>query len=295
MQLLRSALYVPGNNERAITKAASLDVDVIIFDLEDAVPLEEKQKARDRVCEVLATGGFGTRPVCVRVNDPGGSAGREDLLAVLEAGAKIVVVPKLDTARELVELSGLMDKMTVGPGAGDVKIWTMMETPRAILNAAEIARLAENGVPRLAAFVMGTNDLARQTGVHFSQTGPWIMNCVLAAKAFGLAILDGVYNDFRDETGLEAQCRLARQRGMDGKTLIHPAQIDICNQIFSPDRDEVRRAREIVALFEKPQNRNAAVAQINGRMVERLHYEMARELLQKHDLTLRRGKGTHET
>lgn len=277
---LRSVLYVPGNNERALEKARSLPVDAIIFDLEDAVGSTDKEAARTRVCEVVAGKGFGSRLLAIRINDPQSKIGEEDLYAVLAAGADAVVVPKVKTAQELVSLSSKVDRVVRQSGGSDVQIWAMMETPLGVMNVREIAALAKDDEPRLAALIMGTNDLVRETRAARSHIMPWLMDCVLAAKAFGLPIIDGVYNHFDDADGLLSACRQARAMGMDGKTLIHPKQIDICNDSFSPTSEELFEAREIVALFEQAENRDANVLQLQGRMVERLHYEMALETLQ---------------
>lgn len=277
---LRSVLYVPGNNERAMEKARSLPVDAIIFDLEDAVGSADKEAARLRVCEIVAGKGFGSRLLAIRINDPQSKTGEADLHDVLAAGADAVVVPKVKTAQELVSLSSRIDRAVQQSGGSDVQIWAMMETPLGVMNVREIAALAKDDEPRLTALIMGTNDLVRETRAARSHIMPWLMDCVLAAKAFGLPIIDGVYNHFDDVDGLLSECRQARAMGMDGKTLIHPNQIDICNDSFSPTSEELQEAREIVSLFEQAENRDANVLQLQGRMVERLHYEMALETLQ---------------
>lgn len=277
---LRSVLYVPGNNERAMEKARSLPVDAIIFDLEDAVGSADKEAARTCVCEIVAGKGFGSRLLAIRINDPQSKTGEADLHDVLAAGADAVVVPKVKTAQELVSLSSRIDRAVQQSGGSDVQIWAMMETPLGVMNVREIAALAKDDEPRLAALIMGTNDLVRETRAARPHIMPWLMDCVLAAKAFGLPIIDGVYNRFDDADGLLSECRQARAMGMDGKTLIHPNQIDICNDSFSPTSEELLEAREIVALFEQAENRDANVLQLQGRMVERLHYEMALETLQ---------------
>jgi citrate lyase subunit beta / citryl-CoA lyase len=277
---LRSVLYVPGNNERAMEKARSLPVDAIIFDLEDAVGSADKEAARARVCEIVAGKGFGSSLLAIRINDPQSKTGEADLHDVLAASADAVVVPKVKTAQELVSLSSKIDRAVQQSGGSDVQIWAMMETPLGVMNVREIAALAKDDEPRLAALIMGTNDLVRETRAARSHIMPWLMDCVLAAKAFGLPIIDGVYNRFDDADGLLSECRQARAMGMDGKTLIHPNQIDICNDSFSPTSEELQEAREIVALFEQAENRDANVLQLQGRMVERLHYEMALETLQ---------------
>lgn len=288
---LRSVLYVPGNNERAMKKVRSLPVDAIIFDLEDAVGSADKEKARLRVCEIVAAKGFGSRLVAIRINDPQSKIGEEDLHAVLATGADAIVVPKVKTAQELVSLSSRIDRAVRHADGSDMQVWAMMETPLGVMNAREIAALAKDDEPRLGALIMGTNDLVRETRAARSHIAPWLMDCVLAAKAFGLPIIDGVYNRFDDRDGLLNECRQARAMGMDGKTLIHPDQIDICNESFSPTSEELLEAREIVALFEQSENRQANVLQLQGRMVERLHYEMALETLRIAQL-ISGGKGS---
>jgi citrate lyase subunit beta/citryl-CoA lyase len=277
---LRSVLYVPGSNERAMQKASALPVDVIIFDLEDAVSSGDKRTARRRICRALADDDFGRRLIVVRINDLQTATGEDDLHDVLAAGVDAVLLPKVKTSQEILSLSSRTDRFGGRQRGADLQIWAMMETPLAILNARDIAELAECQVPRLAAFVMGRNDLIMETGVTPPYLSPWVMQCVVAAKAYDLAIIDGVYNRFEDDKGFRAECREARGMGMDGKSLIHPAQIDSCNELFSPTTKEVQEAEEIVALFEQPQHRNANVLELHGLMVERLHYEMALRTLQ---------------
>ncbi len=274
--LLRSLLYVPGSNDRALEKACSLPADGVILDLEDAVAPGDKERARSAVCNAVARRGFGPRLVVVRINDPDSPVGKEDLRAVLEAGPDAVLVPKVETAADIVSLSLQMDEIDV---KGKVEIWAMMETPMAILNAREIAALGAGRCPRLAALVLGANDLVALTRTVPAEQGPWLMACVLAARAHGLFVLDGVYNRYDDPEGLREDCRIARDRGMDGKTLIHPSQIGICNELFAPHPVELAQAREIVALFEREENRGASLLPLGGRMVERLHYEMALDTL----------------
>ena len=198
---------------------------------------------------------------------------------VLEAGADVVVCPKVKTAQDIISLSLRIDRALSPIGGSKVQIWAMMETPRGVLHAGEIAALAENKVHRLAGLIIGTNDLARQTGAARSHMAPWLMNCVLAAKAFGLPIIDGVFNQFEDADGLAKECQRARAMGMNGKSLIHPNQIAICNDSFSPTSEELQEARDIVALFDLSENKTANVVKMKGRMVERLHLDMARETI----------------
>ncbi len=280
---LRSLLYVPGSNERAMKKAPGLAADGIIFDLEDAVGDRDKVAARQRVCVCLAKGDIGKGLIAVRINDPRSLIGQEDLRAILATdgdGPDAIIIPKVASAGDIVGVSSMIDQHDAVKRHPDVQIWAMMETPLAILNVREIAELAMKDVPRLGALVMGINDLERETGTKLMHIAPWVMQCVLVAKAYGLAILDGVYNRFADLDGFRADCELGRSRGMDGKTLIHPQQIELCNSIFSPTKDELQEARELVALFEKPEHRHVSVLPFHGRMVERLHYESAVKTLQ---------------
>jgi citrate lyase subunit beta/citryl-CoA lyase len=275
----RSMLYMPGSNGRAIEKARELPVDGIILDLEDAVAPDAKAQARDLIVQELKKGGFGGREVLVRINGLDTAWWRDDL-AVAAAGPDALLLPKVSTPEQLRELA----RHFVGVGAeARIRIWAMMETPLAMLNAREIAAAALDPATRLAGFVMGTNDLAKETRARIvpgrAPMLPWLMACVAAARACGLAILDGVYNELGDLEGFAAECRQARDLGFDGKTLIHPQQIAPCNAAFSPPPEEVAWARKIIAAFDLPDNAGKGVIQVEGRMVERLHAEMARQVV----------------
>ena len=270
----RSVLYMPGANARALEKARSLAADGLILDLEDAVAPEAKALARAQVCAAVAAGGYGHREVVIRVNGPDTEWGADDLAAAISAGPDAILLPKVSRPADLEGPAAAI------AGAGKaISLWAMMETPLAMLNAGKIAAFG----PPLAALVMGTNDLARETRARQTKDRlpmlAWLSTCIAAARAHGLDIIDGVYNDFRDEAGLAAECEQGRDLGMDGKTLIHPAQIGPCNAAFSPDDDEVARARAIITAFEKPENRDKGVITLDGRMVERLHRDMARQLV----------------
>jgi citrate lyase subunit beta / citryl-CoA lyase len=272
----RSMLYMPGSNARAIEKARELPADGIILDLEDAVAPDAKAQARELIVRELQKGGFGSREVLVRINGLDTAWWRDDL-AVAAAGPDALLLPKVSTPEQLRELA----RHFVGVRAeADVRLWAMMETPLAMLNARDIAAAALDPATRLAGFVMGTNDLAKETRARIAPGRapmlPWLMNCVAAARAYGLAILDGVYNELGDADGFAAECRQARDLGFDGKTLIHPRQIGPCNAAFSPAPEEVAWARKVIAAFELPENADKGVLQIDGRMVERLHADMAR-------------------
>jgi citrate lyase subunit beta/citryl-CoA lyase len=275
----RSMLYMPGSNARAIEKARELPADGVILDLEDAVAPDAKAQARELVVQALQKGGFGGREVLVRINGLDTAWWRDDL-AVAAAGPDALLLPKVSTPEQLRELA----RHFVGVGAeARIRVWAMMETPLAMLNARDIAAAALDPATRLAGFVMGTNDLAKETRARIvpgrAPMLPWLMACVAAARAYGLAILDGVYNELGDLEGFSAECRQARDLGFDGKTLIHPHQIAPCNAAFSPAPEEVAWARKIIAAFDLPENAGKGVIQIEGRMVERLHAEMARQVV----------------
>jgi len=272
----RSVLYMPGSNARAMEKARELPVDAVILDLEDAVAPDAKAKARELIVQTLQKGGFGGREVLVRINGLDTAWWLDDL-AVAAAGPDAVLVPKVSTPEQLRQLA----KHLVGVTKEQrIRVWAMMETPLAMLNVRDIAAAALDPETRLAGFVMGTNDLAKDTRARLvpgrAPMLPWLMNCVAAARAYGLDILDGVYNELGNAEGFAAECRQARDLGFDGKTLIHPQQIAPCNEAFSPTADEVAWARTIIAAFDLSENANKGVIQVDGRMVERLHADMAR-------------------
>jgi citrate lyase subunit beta/citryl-CoA lyase len=273
----RSVLYMPGSNARAIEKARTLPADAVILDLEDSVAPDGKASARSQVMEAVIAGGFGTREVIVRINGLDTEWWLDDLNAVAKAKPDAVLVPKVsrpghleDVAERLVDISA----------DHKIKVWAMMETPLAMLNARDIAAAAKDVETRLSAFVMGTNDLAKDTRARITPGRapmlPWLMGCVAAARAFGIDILDGVYNDLGNAEGFAQECAQARDMGFDGKTLIHPNQIEPCNVAFSPSADDVALARKIIAAFDLPENKDKGVVQLDGRMVERLHADMAR-------------------
>jgi citrate lyase subunit beta / citryl-CoA lyase len=272
----RSVLYMPGSNPRALEKGRDLPADGLILDLEDAVAPDAKVQARDAVVKAVQKG-FGEREVLVRINGLDTRWWVEDINAVAAVRPDGVLVPKVSSPRQLQDLAARLVDMGTDP---HVRVWAMMETPLAMLNVRDVAAAALDSETRLAGFVMGTNDLAKDTRAHLvagrGPMVPWLMNCLAAARAYGLDILDGVYNDIGDADGFAAECRQARDFGFDGKTLIHPRQIDPCNAAFSPSAEEVQTARKIIAAFDLPENENKGVLQVDGRMVERLHAEMAR-------------------
>lgn len=273
----RSVLYMPGSNLRALEKAKSLAADCVILDLEDSVAPHEKETARAQIMAALQAGGYGGRELIVRINGLSTPWGQADLAAVASSKAHGILVPKVSSASDVAHImSALEDE-----GAPEhLQIWAMIETPLAILNLHEIAQTAQMPGARLTTWVLGTNDLAKDTGAHLTKDRlpmlGWITLSVAAARAYGLTILDGVYNDFQDLEGLGRECGQARSFGMDGKTLIHPKQIDICNEAFTPSAEEISYAREIIAVFDLPENSDKGVVTLNGKMVERLHADMAK-------------------
>jgi citrate lyase subunit beta/citryl-CoA lyase len=276
----RSALYMPGSNARAMEKARSLPADCIILDLEDAVAPDQKAQARAAVVDTLRQGKFGAREVAVRINSLESPWGRDDLAALAPLGADALLLPKVSHPGEIMRAA----KEARDAGARDtLRLWAMMETPMAILNADSIARTAGDPASRLAVLVMGTNDLAKETRARLrpgrAAMIPWLATCVLAARAHGLDLLDGVFGDIADQDGLRAECEQGRDMGFDGKTLIHPAQLAVCNEAFSPSEDDVAWSRKVIAAFDRPENADRGVIVLEGRMVERLHADMARRVL----------------
>ena len=272
----RSVLYMPGSNARAIEKARTLPADCIVLDLEDSVAPDAKPAARAQACAAVTAGGFGPREVVVRINGLDTVWWRDDIAAAAAVKPHAILVPKVSSPGHLERIAERLADLHADPG---IQIWAMMETPLAVLNAAAIAA-ATDGRTRLSAFVMGNNDLAKDTRVRVAPgreaLRPWLMTCVAAARAYGLDILDGVYNDISNSEGFAQECAQARDFGFDGKTLIHPNQIEPCNAVFSPSPDEVVLARKMIAAFDMPENSGKGVVQIDGRMVERMHAEMAR-------------------
>ena len=265
----RSVLYMPGSNARALEKARSLGADALILDLEDAVAPDAKELARAQVCEAVKARGFGKREVVIRVNALSTAWGADDLAAATAAGPDAILVPKVSTAQDLAAAEA-------GLGGARVALWAMVETPLAILNAGQIAGAGG----RLACLVMGTNDLIKEFRASHTQDrlnlAAALGISVAAARAYGLAIVDGVYNDINNSDGFYELCCQGRNFGFDGKTLIHPSQIEPCNKIFAPSADEVEAARKIIAAFERPENKGKGAIALDGRMAELLHAEIAR-------------------
>jgi len=268
----RSVLYIPGSKERALEKARTLPVDAIIFDLEDAVAVDEKVNARTTLKAALDEDGYGSRVKIVRINGLDTEWGADDARAVAEMNADAILLPKVGSPADVDALAALIPD--------DLPIWAMMETPRGMLNAAAIA-----AHPRMAGFVMGTNDLAKELQTRFrADRLPMISSlsiCLLAARAEGLVIVDGVYNAFKDDEGLKVECDQGRDMGFDGKTLIHPAQVAVCNEAFAPSAAEIDLAKRQIEEFEKVEAAGGGVAVVDGKIVENLHVATARQILAK--------------
>ena len=274
----RSALYMPGSNARALEKAKSLDADVIIFDLEDAVAPDVKQTARDQVIAALSSGAYGRRELVVRINGLDSEWGRDDIAAVAPHSPAALLIPKVETAEQLHAVAEVVPE-----GHSSIALWAMIATPLAIVNLKEIASASQDLRLTLGCFIVGPNDLVKETRATLDSNRTaglyWLSSIVTAARAFGIEVLDGVYNNFKDLDGFAAECRHGLMLGMDGKTLIHPSQIEITNQVFSPKADDVAWARKIIAAFEQPENQGKGAINVDGQMVELLHVESAKRLV----------------
>jgi len=268
---------MPGSNARALEKAKTLAADGVIFDLEDSVAPEAKDAARQQVVDAVKAGGFGRREIFIRVNGVDTPWHADDLTAAAHAAPDAILVPKVSSADTL-DLIGrrLLDMST----DHKTRIWAMIETPLAIFNILQIAAEARDSETRLSGLVMGTNDLAKDTRARLvpgrAPMLAWLSTCVAAARIHGIDILDGVYNDIGNADGFAAECAQGVDLGFDGKTLIHPNQIEPCNKAFSPSAAEIEQARKMIAAFDLPENKGKGVVSIDGRMVERLHADMAR-------------------
>lgn len=275
---VRSVLYIPGSKERALEKAKTLAVDAIIFDLEDAVAPSEKVNARDILAAALAEGGYGPRQRVVRINGLDTEWGADDLARFAAAKPDAILIPKVETEAQVEQVANALE----AAGATETKIWAMMETPAGILNAAALAR-----TPRMECFIMGTNDLAKELNCRFrADRLPMqqsLQTCLLAARAAGILCVDGVYNAFKDVDGLRAESEQGRDLGMDGKTLIHPAQVDVANEVFAPGPEEIATARRQIEAFAAAEAAGEGVAVVDGKIVENLHVATAKALLAKAD------------
>jgi citrate lyase subunit beta/citryl-CoA lyase len=286
----RSVLYVPANNERALEKSLSLSSDVIIYDLEDAILPAQKATARETLRAFLNDkfpNGVkdSKKEILIRINSLSGVWGSEDLIAARAIMPSAILLPKVYEADDIIEVNDALVEMDTSP---DLRLWAMIETPRGILNVASIARYARTPGTRLDCFVAGTNDLVKETGVKPQIGRPylsnWLSQIVLAARAYGLDVIDGVYNDFKDASGFERESLDGRSMGFDGKSLIHPNQIEFANEAFGIEKDALSEAQDIIDAFFDAKNKDAGVIQLNGKMVERLHLEMAEKLVAKSKL-----------
>lgn len=272
----RSCLYMPASNARALEKAKTLHADTIIFDLEDAVAPEAKAEAREQACAAIASGDYGSRELVVRVNGMDTPWFVEDMTRICASSANAILVPKIVNAQNIVELTDFMENENTHI---DMKLWAMIEMPLAILNIAEIAAMAAHN--RLSSFVMGFNDLAKEMRAEQDRTlfTPAMAQTIMAARAYDMTVLDSVYNDYNDPDGLEAECQQGRKYGFDGKTLIHPSQIETANRIFAPSPGKISEAQAIVAAFADPANAGKGVLTVQGKMTEVLHLRQAEQTI----------------
>lgn len=272
----RSVLYMPGANERALEKAKTIPADALILDLEDAVAPDAKVEARARVCAAAASGEYGRKEITIRANGLDTIWHADDVRAIAEAGPAAIVVPKINSAAEVAAVERALE---AAGAPAHTRIWAMLETPVAMLHAEEIATSSE----RLAALVMGTNDLAKELHAeHVPGRQPLafgLSQCLMAARMAGKVILDGVYNDIKDPEGFLAECVQGAQMGFDGKTLIHPTQVEPCNDVFAPDAAELDRAKGLILAFEEAEAAGKGVATFEGRMIENMHVDNARRSL----------------
>ncbi len=270
----RSVLYMPGSNARALDKAKTLAADALILDLEDAVAPEAKALARDQVCAAVSAGGYGGRELVIRSNGLETPWGRDDIIAAAKAAPDAILLPKVESAAQVQAAEALLQQH----GQDKTAIWCMMETPKGILHAEEIAASS----PRLAALVMGTSDLVKDLNAQHTPLRLPVITalglCLLAARAYNLAILDGVYLDLDDDAGFEAACKQGLELGFDGKTLIHPKTLEIANRVFAPSAAQVAYAHKIIAAFEAAAKEGKGVVLVDGKLVENLHVEQAKRL-----------------
>jgi citrate lyase subunit beta/citryl-CoA lyase len=276
----RSVLFMPGSNARALDKARNLPADGVILDLEDSVAPDAKPVARDQIAEAVAAKGFGRREIIIRINNLDSPWWQDDLAMAAAARPDGILVPKISSPDDVKKLEERLRALKADPA---ICLWAMIETPIGVLSAQQIAATAREGDKRLAGFIMGPNDIARETRMRMlpgrAAMLPLFAHCILAARAYGLEILDGPYNDISDVAGFAKECAQGRDMGFDGKTLIHPGQIDAANAAYTPPAEEIARARKIMGVFDLPENASKGVVQLDGQMVERLHVEMAKRTI----------------
>ncbi len=277
----RSILFMPGSSPRAHEKAKTLAADTFVFDLEDTVRPDEKESARERVAAAIKGGGFRGREIVVKVNERATPWGKDDIAMIAAVGPDAVLIPKVATPGDI--MLAAKDLRDAG-GHEQTRLWGMMDTPLAVLNADSILRTAVDPAARFDVAVMGVNELAKETRVRLApgRMGliSWLSTCIAAARAYGLDIIDGVFNDIANETGFRAECEQGRELGMDGKALIHPNQITICNEVFAPPQEELVWAAKIISAFAAPENATKGVLLLEGRMVERSHEQTAQRTVE---------------
>jgi citrate lyase subunit beta / citryl-CoA lyase len=276
----RSPLFMPGSNARALEKARNLPADVIILDLEDSVAPDAKGLARDQIAQAIAAKGFGKREVWVRTNSLDSAWWADDSAMAGQAKPDGILVPKVSSVEDL---KAIGDRLAAVHADPSIKVWAMIETARAVLDADKLAGASRDPKTRLAGFVFGPNDIARETRILMrpgrAAMIPMMTHCILATRAYGLEIFDGPYSDFSNVDGFGQECAQGRDLGFDGKTLIHPGQVEACNAIFTPPEEEIAQARKIIAAFDLPENAARGAIRLDGQMVERLHAEMARRTI----------------
>lgn len=277
----RSALYIPGSNYRALDKGRSIAADVLILDLEDAVLPEQKRDARAAVAAAVGVHAYGRREVVVRVNGLDTPWIASDIAAVAASHPDAILIPKVSRVDDIRRARAAL---SAAQAPSDLALWVMIETPLGVLNSQAIAANALGPGAPISAMVIGTNDLSKETGTRI-QPGrslllPWLTHILAAGRAFGIAVLDGTHIDLDDMDGFRAECEQGRDLGMDGKALIHPKQVPVCNEVFSPSAEDIAWARKVVAAFRAPENADKAVIMAGGRMLERLHERMARRILE---------------
>jgi citrate lyase subunit beta/citryl-CoA lyase len=286
-RLRRSILYMPGSNARALEKGRGLAADGLILDLEDAVAPDAKERARSQITDALNEGGYGHRELIVRVNAMDTPWGKEDIAAMATSGAHGILLTKVDSAAMVQEAEALM---AASNAPDDMTIWTMMETPLGILHSEEIAFSS----PRMAAFVLGTSDLAKDLHcAHTRERLPLITSlelCMLAARAAGIAVIDGVHLDLADDEGFEYSCRQGQEMGFDGKTLIHPKTIEMANNVYAPSEDDLQWSRTIIAAHGQAEKEGQGVIVVEGKLIENLHVENAKRLVAMADAIAAAGR-----
>ncbi len=284
-KLMRSSLYVPASNSRAIEKSLLLDSDVIIYDLEDSVAINAKQSARENLIGVFSAKEISDNQTVIRTNSIGSADYLKDLETVRKCGPTAVLLPKVSSVADL----ELFERDSIASGLSEhIKSWFMIETAAGIVNLADIIEAGQQCRYELKSLVVGHNDLAKETGVSLAEDRrylvPWLMQIVLHAKSRNIEVIDSVWNNFKDIDGFSAECRQAKQMGFSGKTLIHPSQISTANVAFSPDEEEINHAKVIILAYQRPENADAGVISLNGQMIERLHLQQAEALLAKYGI-----------